>query len=144
MANFKAINDAIETRFNTEITVGQSLPTIFANQGDDVADVIPSDGSAYLLMTVEFDRGRGAPGNGAVGSPRTTGRLHCEVYIPPGDGNSQALTIAGQIASAFDTYQTAGPPNLTFSPGDFTPIGNQGPSGYWQAIYDVPFFSDEV
>lgn len=145
MAEHKAINDAIELRFSVEVAAAHSIVTIYPNQGDNNGgELKPPTRVPFVIASVEFLPTRGRPGFGAVGFPRTEGYLHTEILVPAGAGNSAGLVIAGHIADAFDTYQTSGPPDLTFRPGDLDILGTQGPRGYWQANYDVPFSSDEV
>jgi hypothetical protein len=130
--SFEALEDAIRTRFNTEITTGQSLVTQWPNAPFD-----KPDNALWARVTI-LEGATRQKTLGPSAEQRTPGVLTVQLFYPVGRGTEVQTQMADTIAAKFkrDTFS-----GVVFQ----TPyIEQKGRSGKeWQVNVICPFYYDE-
>lgn len=131
----KSIKDAIKFKFETDISVGQSIPTQYDNQGST-----PPENALWIRFSVlpgdSLQKSIGAPG---LNVTRHIGIIIIEIFSPIGTGDKDA----------YDTIELI---RIAFIPGTYNGIlyrtgkaSSQGRVGSWSKInFTIPYQSDEL
>lgn len=132
-----AIADAaglVRARFNTEITVGQTLPTAWDNAP---TASLPGSGR-WCRFSMRFGVQEQLTLAGGSSAYRTTGIAQVQLFEPIGQGDGTQLGLVDAIVDAFRNVSLAGPPVVHFDP----PYISAPPSvddGLWLQVVTIPF-----
>jgi len=132
--NLEAIQNAVKSRFKTEIEDGQSLATQYDNDGDFTR---PEDG-----MWARLNFGPLAAAQTTVGSTKTfrrPGLLVVQLFAPIKSGTKNLAEMADLIEAAFRSVTDTG---VTFRTPFTTNVGRVRDT--WQYNVTCPFFADDV
>ncbi len=132
---YSAIEDAIRTRFNTEITIAKNVTTIFDNQESE-----PPTTGRWIRFTiipneteqVEF---------GIKKRFRQFGIATAQVFDEIGKGTKDINTLINDIntSGVFRSVRVSG---ITYRTPSILRVGRVGP--WYQVNVNVPFYADDV
>lgn len=138
---YEAAHNAIRTRFNTQITVAQSIATAWPNAEFD--DRKLSTLTEWVRFRIDEATAQwasmGDPGNNIN---RTRGEVSVSVFTEAGTGDERALEIADLITAAFISWEDAATRIRFLVPPYVRPVG---PDGKWYQINVIaPFERDDL
>ena len=124
----------IRQRFNTLVTVAESLPTVWDNVPNAT---LPSSGR-WCRMSVRMGAAEQLTLAGAGSAYRVTGVALVQLFEPLGAGDGTQLGLVDAIVDAFRGVTLLGPPVIHFDP----PYVSSPPSvddGLWLQVVTIPF-----
>lgn len=135
MATWQAIEDAIRSRFNTQITIGKNVTTLFDNQ-----DIEPPTIGQWIRFTV-------TPGEteqvefGASKRFRQFGMAVAQVYDEIGKG-TQAINLLINAINTSGIFRSVSAGGVVYRAPSILRVGRVG--NYYQVNTLIPFYSDDV
>ncbi len=135
MATFQAIEDAIRTRFNTQITISQNVTTLFDNQDNE-----PPTTGRWIRFTVT----PGETEQVELGSSKRFRQFGIAVAqimdeIGKGTKNINLLINAINTSGIFRSVSVGG---VVYRTPSVLRVGRVG--NYYQVNVLIPFYADDV
>ena len=124
----------VRARFNTFVTVAETLPTVWDNAADQA---IPGSGR-WCRFSMRFGQQEQLTIAGNSSAYRTASVALVQLFEPIGAGDGTQLGIVDAIVDAFRGVVLAGPPVIHFDP----PYVSAPPSvddGLWLQVVTIPF-----
>ena len=124
----------VRARFNTLVTVGETLPTVWDNAPDQT---LPGSGR-WCRFSMRFGQQEQLTIAGATSAYRTASVALVQLFEPIGAGDGTQLGLVDAIVDAFRGVVLAGPPVIHFDP----PYVSAPPSvddGLWLQVVTIPF-----
>lgn len=124
----------VRARFNTLVTVAESLPTVWDNAPDQA---IPNSGR-WCRFSMRFGVQEQLTIAGGSSAYRTASVALVQLFEPIGAGDGTQLGLVDAIVDAFRGVVLAGPPVIHFDP----PYVSAPPSvddGLWLQVVTIPF-----
>lgn len=124
----------VRARFNTQITVAQTLPTAWDNSP---TATLPGSGR-WCRFSMRFGQQEQLTLAGDGSLFRTTGIAQVQLFEPIGQGDGTQLVLVDAIVTAFRNVSLAGPPVVHFD----QPYVSSPPSvddGLWLQVVTIPF-----
>lgn len=134
MTSIKQLHDAIVTRFQTQITIGQSLPTQF--DGDPTFSQ-PTNSAWCRFTVIPGTQGQRHLGT-ATRRDRRDGVASAQIFVPVGTGRATLMTFAAAVETAFNQETDSGVTYRTPSTGQARREGDD----WWQVTVTCPFYAD--
>ncbi len=104
---YTEIHNAIRSRFKTQIEDGQSLPTLYENDGQ----AAPQDNSMWCRFYVRDSAGQRL--TVGVKNYRRSGLAVAQLFGPVGHGDGELIEMADAIVEAFTSVSADGVRYLT-------------------------------
>jgi len=124
----------VRARFNTLVTVAESLPTVWDNAPDQA---LPGSGR-WCRFAMRFGTQEQLTLAGGASAYRTASVALVQLFEPIGQGDGTQLGLVDAIVDAFRGVVLAGPPVIHFDP----PYVSAPPSvddGLWLQVVTIPF-----
>jgi len=124
----------VRQRFNTLVTVAESLPTVWDNVPNAT---LPASGR-WCRMSVRMGAAEQLTLAGAGSAYRVTGVALVQLFEPLGAGDGTQLGLVDAIVDAFRGVTLLGPPVIHFDP----PYVSAPPTlddGLWLQVVTIPF-----
>ena len=135
MSTWQATEDAIRSRFNTQITIGQNVTTLFDNQDDE-----PPVTGKYIRFTI-------TPGEteqvefGASKRFRQFGMAVAQVMDEIGKGTKDINLLINAINTS-GIFRSVSVGGVVYRTPSVLRVGRVG--NYYQVNCLIPFYSDDV
>jgi hypothetical protein len=139
MPTKEAVHNAVRSRFNTEITIGESVVTQFDNLPLSAVDQKKIDtGASWIRFTVRMG-GNITVEFGSTKRYRAVGIGTASIFTALEIGDKTALILADKIETKFRTVSASG---VCYRVPQTITHGREGQ--YWRVDVDCPFDTDTL
>jgi len=136
--SYETIENAIRTRFGTQVEDAESVMV----QYDNVGDFSPPGSSVYVRLSIQHETSRQVETGGVNNRRfRLPGLITASVFGLPNVGTKSVIELADSIAAAFRGVSDSG---ITYRSPTVTKVGRQSVEDRYQIDVDVPFYSDVI